>query len=80
MLDLAVPRDFDPEISRFNNVYLYSIDDLKEACQRNRAERDKQLPAALEIVEQETEFARLRETPAFAALVAGDGSEPVPGD
>ena len=55
LLDLAVPRDFDPAIGEKADVYLYSIDDLQAACQRNRAERDKQLPAALAIVEQETD-------------------------
>jgi glutamyl-tRNA reductase len=54
ILDLAVPRDFDPAIGRRQNVYLYSIDDLREACERNRRARDKQLPAAQTIINQET--------------------------
>ena len=54
ILDLAVPRDFDPAIGDQPDVYLYSIDDLQAACQRNRTERDKELPAAMHIVEQET--------------------------
>jgi glutamyl-tRNA reductase len=28
MIDLAVPRDFEPEISRLDDVYLYTVDDL----------------------------------------------------
>jgi glutamyl-tRNA reductase len=54
ILDLAVPRDFDPEIARRPEIYLYSIDDLSAACSRNRKARDKQLPAAQKIIEQET--------------------------
>ena len=54
ILDLAVPRDFDPALGDQPDVYLYSIDDLQAACQRNRTERDKELPAAMHIVEQET--------------------------
>lgn len=54
ILDLAVPRDFDPAIGDRPGVYLYSIDDLEEACERNRRRRDKELPAAMRIVEQET--------------------------
>jgi glutamyl-tRNA reductase len=54
VLDLAMPRDFDPEIGDCLGVYLYSLDDLQAACRRNRAERDKELPQALAIVEQET--------------------------
>ena len=54
ILDLAVPRDFDPQISDRPEVYLYSIDDLRQACDRNRRRRDKELPGAMRIVEQET--------------------------
>jgi len=54
ILDLAVPRDFDPAIGDRPGVYLYSIDDLEEACERNRRRRDKEMPAAMRIVEQET--------------------------
>ena len=54
ILDLAIPRDFDPAINDCLGVYLYSIDDLEKACRRNRQERDKELPAALDIIEQET--------------------------
>ncbi|HWB01196.1 MAG TPA: glutamyl-tRNA reductase, partial [Pirellulales bacterium] len=54
VLDLAIPRDFDPAIGQCLNVYLYTIDDLEQACERNRQERDKELPRALAIVDQET--------------------------
>ncbi len=53
ILDLAVPRDFDPQIGDRPGVYLYSVDDLQQACERNRRERDKELPKALKIIEQE---------------------------
>jgi glutamyl-tRNA reductase len=56
VLDLAVPRDFDPAIGDLAGIYLYSIDDLRAACERNRLERDKELPAAQSIVEQETDL------------------------
>jgi glutamyl-tRNA reductase len=54
VLDLAVPRDFEPAIGDRLGVYLYSIDDLQAACEKNRRERDKELPAAIHIVETET--------------------------
>jgi glutamyl-tRNA reductase len=54
ILDLAVPRDFDPAIGQLPDVYLYSVDDLQAACEKNRRERDKELPSAMRIVEQET--------------------------
>ena len=54
VLDLAVPRDFDPAIGQRPGVYLYSVDDLKEACQRNQQQRDKEMPAARRIIEEES--------------------------
>jgi glutamyl-tRNA reductase len=54
ILDLALPRDFEPAIGDRLGVYLYSIDDLQDACHRNRRDRDRELPSAIHIVEQET--------------------------
>jgi glutamyl-tRNA reductase len=54
VLDLAVPRDFDPAIGERLQVYLYSIDDLQAVCEQHRRERDRELPAAERIVEEET--------------------------
>ncbi len=54
ILDLAVPRDFDPAIADFAGVYLYSVDDLKDTCQSNRLAREKEWPKAERIIEDET--------------------------
>jgi glutamyl-tRNA reductase len=54
ILDLAVPRDFEPAIGSRPGVYLYAIDDLQEVCERNRKERDKELPVAMRIIDEET--------------------------
>jgi glutamyl-tRNA reductase len=54
ILDLAVPRDFDPAVGSELGIYLYSIDDLDLACRRNRAARAAELPAAELIVLEET--------------------------
>jgi glutamyl-tRNA reductase len=54
ILDLAIPRDFEPAIGDLVGVFLYSIDDLKTACERNRREREKEWPKAERIIEDET--------------------------
>ena len=54
ILDLAIPRDFEPEIGRCPNVYLYSIDDLRQTCEENRRQREKEMPKAHKIVAAET--------------------------
>lgn len=55
VLDLAVPRDFEASLDEFPNLYLYQIDDLQAACQRNRHEREKEWPKALRIITEETQ-------------------------
>ena len=55
LLDLAMPRDFDPAIGVEPGVYLYSIDDLTEACDRNRDARRREVPRAESIIAEERE-------------------------
>ena len=55
VLDLAVPRDFALSDKRYSDVFLYTVDDLRQVCLRNAAERTCQLPRALAIVEAETD-------------------------
>jgi glutamyl-tRNA reductase len=54
VLDLAMPRDFDPAIGECENVYLYGIGDLEKAAEANRAERAEHVPDAERIVAEET--------------------------
>lgn len=54
ILDLAVPRDFEPAIGDSMGVYLYTVDDLGKHCERNRKEREREWPKAERIIEEET--------------------------
>ena len=56
ILDLGVPRNIDPAIEKFPDVYLFTIDDLEQTCQQNRAARERQLPKAYAIIKQETDL------------------------
>jgi glutamyl-tRNA reductase len=38
-IDIAVPRDIDPEVGGIENVYLYDVDALEKVVQQNRAQR-----------------------------------------
>jgi glutamyl-tRNA reductase len=55
ILDLAVPRDFEPSIARLPSVYLYSVDDLQSVCDRNATFRRQQWPKAKKIIEEEVQ-------------------------
>ena len=39
MVDIAVPRDIEPEVDQLNDVYLYTVDDLEEVIAENRRAR-----------------------------------------
>ena len=52
-IDIAVPRDIDPDVNGLDNVYLYDIDDLKEVVEENLATRRDEAAKAAEIVNQE---------------------------
>lgn len=54
ILDLAVPRDFDPAIGELSEVYLYSVDDLQQVCDRNIELRRAEWPRAEKIIDEET--------------------------
>lgn len=40
MVDLAVPRDIEPEVSRLDDVYLYTVDDLRQVIEENLRSRE----------------------------------------
>ena len=52
-IDIAVPRDIDPEVNHIENVYLYDIDDLKELSQQHLSDRVKESEKAHAIIEEE---------------------------
>jgi len=49
-IDIAVPRDIEPEVNQIENVYLYDIDDLEKVTESNRREREREGLKAEEIV------------------------------
>jgi glutamyl-tRNA reductase len=46
LIDLAVPRSFDPAINELDNVYLYDIDDLQRITRTNQDERGREAQKA----------------------------------
>ncbi|MDR2801418.1 MAG: glutamyl-tRNA reductase [Desulfovibrio sp.] len=52
-IDIAVPRDIDPDVNSLDNVYLYDIDDLKEVVEENIAGRRDEAERARKIVNEE---------------------------
>lgn len=54
-IDIAVPRDVDPEVNDMDNVYLYDIDDLESVIQHNIKEREREAQKADAIIKEEVE-------------------------
>jgi glutamyl-tRNA reductase len=51
MVDIAVPRDIEPEVGELADVYLYTVDDLQEVIQENLQSRQEAAKQAEEIVD-----------------------------
>ena len=54
MVDLAVPRDIEPEVASLPDVYLFNIDDLQKVIANNLKSREKAAKQAEAIVEIQT--------------------------
>ncbi|MGE0030350.1 MAG: glutamyl-tRNA reductase [Steroidobacteraceae bacterium] len=52
MLDLAVPRDIDPRVGGLEDVYLYTIDDLRQVVDENVKARQEEATAARHIIDE----------------------------
>jgi len=50
LIDLAIPRDIDPDIDKINGIFLYNLDDLHEIVQSNLEKRKKEIPKSLKII------------------------------
>jgi glutamyl-tRNA reductase len=73
IIDIAVPRDVDPEVNKLDNIYLYDIDGLQSVVQENLRERERAAELARRRIEREVEgFDRWRQslqvTPTIVAL------------
>jgi glutamyl-tRNA reductase len=72
MVDIAVPRDIEPEVGELDDVYLYTVDDLHEVIAENLKSRQGAAQAAEELVAVGAQdfMQRLRELAAVDVLKA----------
>jgi glutamyl-tRNA reductase len=72
MVDIAVPRDIEPEVGNLDDVYLYTVDDLHEVIEENLTSRQGAARAAEELVANGADefMLRLRELAAVDVLKA----------
>ena len=55
LLDLAVPRDIAADVAELANVYLYTVDDLEQVIEENRASRREAAQQAEAIIDLQVE-------------------------
>jgi glutamyl-tRNA reductase len=72
MVDIAVPRDIEPQVGELDDVYLYSVDGLRDVIEENQRSRETAALEAEEIIERGAlAFMRqLRELDAVDTLTA----------
>jgi glutamyl-tRNA reductase len=54
-IDLAMPRDIDPEVARLENVFLYNLDDLAAIAEKNLAARTAEVARCRELLQLRVE-------------------------
>jgi glutamyl-tRNA reductase len=53
LIDIAVPRDIDPDVSKVDHAFLYNIDDLEAVVTSNLKDRQQEAVRAEQIVSEE---------------------------
>jgi glutamyl-tRNA reductase len=71
-VDIAVPRDIDPDLNKVDNIFVYDIDDLQEVIQSNLKERQEEARLGEEIVDAEVNsfLERLQSLDAVPTIVS----------
>jgi len=54
LIDLAIPRDIEPEVNQLEDVFLYSVDDLQQIANSNLEERLKEKVIAKKIINEKS--------------------------
>ena len=72
-IDIAVPRDVDPEMGKLEGIFVYDIDDLQQVAAAHMAERSREATDAEALIEGEVERFHQRQltvnvAPAIVAL------------
>ncbi len=62
LIDLAVPRNIEPEIKSLEQVYLFSIDDIEKITKDNFGERIAEAEKASNLIVQEAQIANIEIT------------------
>lgn len=72
IVDLAVPRDVDPAVTRLEDVFLYNVDDLRNIVEENLSRRQQAVASAERLVQEEVAawMAWLRSRAAVPTVVA----------
>ena len=70
MVDLAVPRDIEPQIASLSDIYLYTQEDLRQLIEKNLQSREVARQEASAIIDQQVEkFARHVQSESAFALI-----------
>jgi glutamyl-tRNA reductase len=66
-IDIAVPRDVDPEMNKLDGIFVYDIDDLQQVAAAHMEERSRQAVDAETLIASEVERFHLRRRTVSAA-------------
>ena len=55
LIDLAIPRDIEPEVAELDDIFLYTFDDLAKITEKNLKDREKETAKAELLIQQQCE-------------------------
>jgi len=55
LIDLAIPRDIEPEVAELDDIFLYTFDDLAKITEKNIKNREKETAKAELLIQQQCE-------------------------
>src|SRR5207244_3898476 len=78
LIDIAVPRDIEPEVNFLENVYLYNIDDLQAIADDYLKQRREEVARCEAIIREKVKalLAAERQPPSASGPRSGFGPEP----
>ena len=56
LIDLAMPRDIDPQVADLPNIYLYNLDDLADIANENLKNREREVETCLSELERKAHY------------------------
>jgi glutamyl-tRNA reductase len=78
LIDLALPRDVDPQVAELQNVFLYNLDDLAKIAEENRVAREAETTKCRTLLAERAEALWRHISPRLDPIAPSSDASPRP--